>query len=82
MSYRAQRTFDNRVKTLQRRRDYLDTVITDYKGNNSSRSRAERSAIDWALVVIMLNVDSALESIETEKYLTKDDAVQKGGISE
>jgi len=58
--------YQDRIKTLKRRRDFLNSRLADYQGKDMSRDKAEASAIAWAIVVIETNFQSATDLIAEE----------------
>jgi hypothetical protein len=71
MSRSPEKTYESRVETLKRRRDFLDKRIADYHGKDMNRDKAEASAIHWALGVIELHYQDAVELIrESQKDRT------------
>lgn len=66
MSNNIYRKYEDRLKTLKRRRDFLEGRIADYHGKDSSRDRAEASAINWAISVIEAHYQLAADIIEME----------------
>ncbi len=69
MSRSIHSTLEDRLKTLKRRRDFLDMRIRDYVGKDDSRDKAEASALHWAIGVIEANRDYAYDAISNEKLL-------------
>lgn len=67
MAHTRQYKYHDRIKTLKRRRDFLNQRVVDYHGKDMSRDLAESSAIDWALAVIEANVESALDLVFPKK---------------
>lgn len=46
MGYKTpERRYEDRLKTLKRRRDFLESRVADYHGKDMSRDKAEASAI-------------------------------------
>lgn len=76
MSRSVYSTLEDRLKTLKRRRDFLDMRIRDYVGKDDSRDKAEASALHWAIGVIEANRDSAYDLIQVEKGLRENEQVQ------
>lgn len=69
--------YERRIKTLKRRRDFLDQRIEDYQGKDNSRDKAEASAIDWALAVIEAHYEFATDLIRLEKHDKVSDLAKK-----
>lgn len=74
MSHTANTKYLDRIKTLKRRRDFLDARVTDYHGKDMSRDKAEASAIDWALEVIEAHSGHAIDLIR--QHIAAKDATQ------
>ena len=80
MSKSIYRVLEDRIKTLKRRRDFLDLRIRDYVGSNDSRDKAEASALHWAIGVIEANSDSAYDLIKLEQEVApQSDTTNKEG---
>lgn len=68
--------YEGRIKTLKRRRDFLDRRVADYQGKDMSRDLAEASALHWALGVVEGNYEYSVELIREQqlaKYQLKGD---------
>ena len=52
--------FKERLKALNRRVDFLEERIANYKGKDDSRDRAEAAAIRWAINVIETYPEEAM----------------------
>lgn len=61
MSKTVAQTYEDRIKTLKRRRNFLADRLSDYQG------RAEYSAIQWAIVVLENHHEAAMDVIEAER---------------
>ena len=59
--------YSSRMKQLKRRRDLLDKRLAEYSGQNDSYTKAEASAIDWAIAVIERNHESAIDVIREQQ---------------
>jgi len=67
MSRTKESIASRRVETLKRRRDFLDQRIAGYEGKDSSRDKAEASAIAWAIKVIEMDYPLAIELVEVKR---------------
>jgi hypothetical protein len=77
MSRTPDRTYQRRIDTLKRRRDFLDSRVADYQGKDNSRDKAEASALHWALRVLEANTEQATDFI-AEELAAKDAAKAEG----
>lgn len=66
---------NRRLAVLKRRRDFLADRITNYRGKNASRDKAELAALSWAIQVVQAaKAEGVIDDLEKTVVARNDDS--------